>query len=91
MVVQAGIAPADFWRLTPYQTRLALDARRAGEKDDLRALVAQAWHTANLTASASVGRLPRLDEYDRRIFGEDERPVETDPGMILTHLKKVFA
>ena len=61
MVLRAGLAPSEFWRLTPYQSRLALDARRASEREDLRSLVAQGWHTANLTASASVGKLPRLD------------------------------
>jgi len=91
VVLRAGIAPSEFWRLTPYQSRLALDSWRASEREDLRSLVAQSWHTANLTASASVGKLPRLDEYDRRIFGGDDRPVETDPAMILAQLKKVFA
>ena len=54
--VVAGLSPVEFWQLTPYQTRLAMEATL--ERSDK-----QAWLVA---AMARTKKLPRYETLSRR-------------------------
>jgi hypothetical protein len=54
-----GIDPETFWRLTPYQTRLAMIGLRDGR-------MSLAWQIAALTRQKKLPKLDSLMEKERR-------------------------
>ena len=60
--VQAGISPLEFWELTPYLTRLAIEALT-----DAR--YTQAWIQANLIRAKAM---PKLEELLDRKFAKTD-------------------
>lgn len=63
MALRCGVTVPDFWRMTPWQLLQAVKARSklVEDEDDARRILA--WHTGNLVAAASVGKLPELARY----------------------------
>ena len=53
MAVEAGLDPEQFWRLTPWQTRVAVRARHA-------AMLTLAWHVAALERQTKLPELASL-------------------------------
>ena len=58
--LRAGIRPAEFWELTPYQTRLALEAWSKGRDYDRKIVMAAAWFCAGFQRLTTM---PKLDEW----------------------------
>ena len=57
--VVAGISPIEFWQLTPYQTRIAMEATL--ERSDK-----QAWMIAAFTRAKKLPRFEKLSRNKRK-------------------------
>lgn len=53
----AGVTVAEFWTLTPYETRLYIDAYRERGRDEYRLALYTAWQTE---AYARTKRMPKF-------------------------------
>lgn len=66
MAIRCGVGVPDFWRMTPWQLLQVVKARSKSVQDEDDARRILAWHTGNLVAAASVGKLPELAQYLER-------------------------
>jgi hypothetical protein len=78
---RAGIRPADFWDLTPYQTNLLIHAHAESMRDEFETLISASWHTAVFTNSGS--KIPPLKSLFRKVHdptrvmdGDDDETVQ---------------
>jgi hypothetical protein len=57
---RAGISPADFWSLTPFQTGLLVEANAEAMQDEFNTLIAAGWHTAVFSRAKTIPPLKTL-------------------------------
>lgn len=58
---RCGVRPAEFWGLTPFETRLCIEASNDAVLDDCRRDLSLAWHTAWMHR-VDAKHFPRLSE-----------------------------
>ena len=75
-----GIQPSEFWRLTPFQTNLLVQANAEKEKDDFEKLISASWHTAVFSRCKTMPPLKSLfrKEHDPTLVldGDDEDQIQ---------------
>jgi hypothetical protein len=79
---------AEFWRATPRETVMCIQAARWRDEEATRRAMSAAWHTANLAGSTFSGKMPRHDTFlpPRHKKQKPMGPVQTK-----THLEALFA
>ena len=60
--VRHGIGPLDFWSLTPYQTKLAIDASHEN-------MLICSWHIAAFSRQKRLPKLQKLLSLDKKAEG----------------------
>jgi hypothetical protein len=73
---RAGISPADFWSLTPFQTGLLVEANAESMQDEFDKLIAAGWHTAVFSRAKTIPPLKTLfpPKHDPTRINDDDDP-----------------
>ena len=73
---RAGISPADFWTLTPFQTGLLVEANAEAMHDEFDRLIAAGWHTAVFSRAKTIPPLKTLfpPKHDPTRISDDDDP-----------------
>lgn len=73
---RAGISPADFWSLTPFQTGLLVEANAESMQDEFDKLIAAGWHTAVFSRAKTIPPLKTLfpPKHDPTRISDDDDP-----------------
>lgn len=73
---RAGIPPADFWSLTPFQTGLLVEANAEAMQDEFDKLIAAGWHTAVFSRAKTIPPLKTLfpPKHDPTRVNDDDDP-----------------
>jgi hypothetical protein len=73
---RAGISPADFWSLTPFQTGLMVEANAEAMQDEFDKLIAAGWHTAVFSRAKTIPPLKTLfpPKHDPTRISDDDNP-----------------
>ena len=73
---RAGISPADFWSLTPFQTGLLVEANAEAMHDEFDRLIAAGWHTAVFSRAKTIPPLKTLfpPKHDPTRISDDDDP-----------------
>lgn len=66
MAFKIGILPDAFWRMTPFELRLCIEASNESLADEMRKLLWLAWHTGYL---GRVDKFPHLSELMPKVLG----------------------
>lgn len=60
MAIRLGLAPSEFWQLTPYQTQLILNQQPEMRRDESNMLLFGAWQTARLQRGKKLPNLKTI-------------------------------
>jgi len=86
MAFACGIALDDFWRMTPWQLGIAVEARNQRDQNETESRLGIAWYTA---AFSRMTKLPPL----REVLNGGKKPQvkRIDERAIMAQLKKYAA
>lgn len=54
---------AEFWRVTPRETVMFIQAAAWREEGAMRRAMAASWHTADLAGARFAGKMPKFDKF----------------------------
>lgn len=81
-----GVAPSEFWALTPYQLEVISKGCAERATDDLKALAFGAWQ------GAALGRMPKLPPLAKflNIDGSADAPPAPSPDEVSQKARAIF-